>query len=436
MSNLVAKLLYRTLQRLFILCTLGFSACIDSTVSIDTYPSFGGASSIAMDTENIYIGGFQEAAHLTAGWRLEKRDKVSGELNPNFGDNGVLQWNLFFNPSIAYINDMVYENGYLYVVGFVYDRWELHKRSAVTGQLVASFGVNGIVVIPAIVNSLAGENILQMELEGNYLFIAYRNYLLEKRDKNTGVLDSNFANQGYLDTLYRMEGSPCFCIVNSNIYIGNHIWDEVTRTWDSRIESYQVVDGAPNNLFGVEGVMQTTRGASMLVCAANKIFYITTEANNVDNRDLELLVTKVDIASGGPDLSFGVGGSITINPSDLDDYFTTAAIFQNELYLGGTQYSALSGTSKDIWRVDKIAIDTGLHFPNFGTNGSIDSSDVRTDLSQLNGILYDNGVLFMTGVMTVSLDGQAHYWRLEKRDAATGSLITSFGNNGVIFLTR
>lgn len=382
-----------------------------------------------MDIENLYIAGTQHTAGTHHDWRIEKRDKNTGALVESFADFGILSLNADKNELEYYLYDIAYDNGYIFVSGEIGDKWELQKRAADTGALVTTFGDGGRVIQTFYHNQKFVGGISQMEAVGNYIYLAHNENILEKRDIVTGALDLTFGNNGYLTNLAHIQGAPCFCIQNSNIYIGNHILDDLTNTWEVRIESYQAADAQPNLNFGANGLFSVNYHISSLICSASHIYLVQHQADPLDHMDIKSLTAKIEIASGIADITFGVNGTITINPSGGYEHMTTGLIADSSLFLGGYQFSG----DTNIWRIDKIDTLTGNHLADFGLNGFVNSSSLNTVMGRPESMIYENGVLFVAGYMT---DTQVDYWRIEKRDALAGSLVSGFGQSGVVFVAR
>jgi hypothetical protein len=77
-----------------------------------------GAITIAIDSNYMYISGYDNTASGQPEWRIEKRDLVTGALVASFGSNGVVV-NDFGSPTLRdSIRAIEVDSSYVYVAGY------------------------------------------------------------------------------------------------------------------------------------------------------------------------------------------------------------------------------------------------------------------------------------------------------------------------------
>ena len=96
----------------------------------------GEATGITADADYIYVVGNDDST-AERMWRIEKRDKDTGDLVVSFGSNGVVQ----SNPSTGVdgVTAMAIDSTHLYVIGWKlengYKRWHIEIRNKTTGAV-------------------------------------------------------------------------------------------------------------------------------------------------------------------------------------------------------------------------------------------------------------------------------------------------------------
>jgi len=175
------------------------------------------ANSIAIDDTYLYIGGYQYDA---TAWRIEKRSLATGETVTAFGpaNDGVVTVPSTSAGGQAIVSAVKVDGQHLYVGGFdtlgPNNRvWRLEKRDKTTGQLVAAFNSNGVVISDP---NPAGLDVLKaLEIDANYVYAAgydtaaadgKKAWRIEKRNKSDGALVTAFATNG----VYRNHPSAAF----------------------------------------------------------------------------------------------------------------------------------------------------------------------------------------------------------------------------------
>ena len=145
-------------------------------------------------------------------------------------------------------------------------------------------------------------------------------------------------------------------------------------------------------------------------------------------------ITSVSLAAGTADFWFR---DVTVSTSTHTITAGTTAATFNSLQTsdngtvdnpnaGGFMKGALSGTAIT---GGGTAVSDGSLVADFGTIGSIES-DPATGQDQVLGMTGDANNIYIIGFEHIaSFNWQ---WRIEKRDKATGTLVTGFGTDGVV----
>jgi hypothetical protein len=130
---------------------------------------------IVLDSTFMYIAGY-ETSGATVRWRIEKRRRSDGSLETtSFGGagKGFVVSNTATN---AVANAIAIDSNYMYIAG--YDNaaggtfeWRIEKRDLVTGALVTSFGSNGVVVNDFGSPSFS-DSIRAVDVDSSYIYVA------------------------------------------------------------------------------------------------------------------------------------------------------------------------------------------------------------------------------------------------------------------------
>ena len=133
----------------------------------------------------------------------------------------------------------------------------------------------------------------------------------------------------------------------------------------------------------------------------------------------EWRIEKRSLADGGSVSSFGFGGAVTSTGGQALGVATDASF----LYaVGAVEFD--TGT----WRIEKRRLDDGSRDLGFGGAGVITGPD-----QPAYAVLVDGGALYVAGGGYVS--GAVSGWRVEKRSALDGALVSGFGTGGVVTTT-
>ncbi|MCZ6689167.1 MAG: hypothetical protein O7H41_06150 [Planctomycetota bacterium] len=128
---------------------LGFGSGGAQTVDLSS--GYDRAEAIWVDGASIFVAGYEDDGAGDARWRIEKRDSTTGNLDLTFGSGGA-EWNDlslgFDSPDgIAVDATSIYLAGYLATPSFADPAWVIEKRDRMTGSLDPGFGSAGIVIV-------------------------------------------------------------------------------------------------------------------------------------------------------------------------------------------------------------------------------------------------------------------------------------------------
>jgi hypothetical protein len=224
-------------------------ALVPSFDSDGILTSNGSIGSIALDSEFLYIAGGDNSSNPNIyQWRIEKRNKTTGILEPAFDGDGIVVDNPStsddFASSISLDKFCIYVAGYDSSIGDL--QWRIEKRNIITGALETTFDNDGIVLsnpdsYSDMVESITidSENIY---IAGNSLNVNNdHQWYVEKRNKITGELNKDFDDDGIViinpSTAMAVESAYSIVVDNSeNIYIAGSDFSIGFNDFQWRIE--------------------------------------------------------------------------------------------------------------------------------------------------------------------------------------------------------
>jgi hypothetical protein len=132
--------------------------------------------------------------------------------------------------------------------------------------------------------------------------------------------------------------------------------------------------------------------------------------------------------AGQPVTGWGSSGVVTSNPSARDEQPFFMAFNGSTAFVGGTDQSP--GSNNWQWRIEARSRTSGALSSGFGTSGVVTSNPSTGDDVAFACVVH-NGDLFVVGYDESQGLGDLQ-WRIERRSASTGSLVTGFGTGGVV----
>lgn len=278
-------------------------------------------------------------------------------------------------------------------------RWRVEKWDALTGERVRSFGQDGALATNA---SPGDDYISAMAFVGGG-----EGALILAGCDSPGVAEGDRLGSGRED--------------RSN----DDAW---------RIEKRRASDGRLVAEFGDGGIIRVDPSPfndeinAIVLDAGRGHFFLAGWDRVCGRSDRQWRIEKRRLDTGAPVESFGAAGVIQENPSALND--VPAAMVgdpsSGHLFLSGWDNSA--GSKR--WRIEKRRMSDGGLVEGFGRGGvlAFDPSD-DNDVPKAMALDAAEGVLFIGGV---TRPPEGEHWRIEKRRTGDGTLVTEFGNGGVI----
>ncbi|MBU1015185.1 hypothetical protein KKI17_01990 [Patescibacteria group bacterium] len=408
--------------------TFSVSAAVGTKVdgNIHTNP-------MATDSEFLYLAGSD-----ASGWRIEKRRKSDGELveaiHINGWQNGVIQ-----EPITGVAASLEVDGSYLYIGGNSGGDFRLEKRDKITGELLVA--ENGRSV-PLMVDA----RLLEIDQDANALYVlgAVKDvgawgesiWRLEKRGKGDLLPDPNFGDD--LDGDTQKDGAllgtftgfaQALEVSDGAVFSGgyeNVLFSPIQSQW--RLEKRSTADGSLDMGFDGDGFVQsapidsgqTTYLLDIITKDGDNFLYSLGRTNHDPGESNPVLGDKVwriekrNKITGLLINSFDGNGILEEDPSIQGDYIFAGAYDAQYLYLFGIQ-----GNTNNKWRIEKRDKDTGSPIKDFGKlgDGSIIVDFSGTNSEWTEDIAIDSGYIYLFG-----LDFSVPQWRVEKRDIEYGGL--------------
>ena len=117
----------------------------------------------------------------------------------------------------------------------------------------------------------------------------------------------------------------------------------------------------------------------------------------------------------------------TSNPSTGSDDPKGIAVDATGVYVVGRDVATSFPDWE--WRIEKRSLTTGALVTTFGTAGVVQENPSTPTTDYADGVAIDASGLYVVGIDDIT---GSYEWRIEKRNLATGLLITTFGTGGII----
>jgi uncharacterized delta-60 repeat protein/uncharacterized repeat protein (TIGR01451 family) len=315
-----------------------FSSALNNINSNDS------ASHGIMDSQgNLYILGY-----LPNSYPILASINPEGNLNQTFGDNGKK----IYTPKTFSLNRVLIErNGDIYSAGVSYPGDPSLNRNAITktdknGNLIASFGVNGILTFQS---NTTNTQVFELLFDQDSSLLLFSNYI-----DNTSILITKITRNGSVDLSYGNQGS---LLISTN-----------------------------TSLYGNKAVLGNTGS-----------IYISGKADISD-------IFTAKISNQAIDPLFGLNGFVIRSlPNIYPTYPTCSAMgfdSNGNLVLSGFYGSALNGPNSLLFKLSP----TGEAIPEFGSSGFVTLP--YTTFAPQDLILDENDNIFIFG--NTSPDGNTY----------------------------
>ncbi len=159
------------------------------------------------------------------------------------------------------------------------------------------------------------------------------------------------------------------------------------------------------------------------------VYALSNSTTNIRIDSMYLMLGTTNTDTNQCEISFGenTAGRIASNPSAPgSDRIETMKVSGDYIYTAG--YDSVGIDNR--WRIEKRDLSDGDLVSAFGTDGVV-TNDPSTGADQILAIASSSDALFLGGYDTAPGNNQ---WRIEKRDAVDGSLVTAFDTDGFIQL--
>ncbi|MDX9909940.1 MAG: T9SS type A sorting domain-containing protein [Mariniphaga sp.] len=361
-----------------------------------------------------------------------------GDLDPNFGENGVVLTPIGDNYSQA--NGMAIQpDGKIILAGEA--RFGTYKltvaRYNTDGSLDMDFGYEGI-VSTTIEDSDYGECVALQD-DGS-IVVAGRTYdgtdykAIVARYSSIGELDPSFGSSGvaHLNTMNNIEGITIQD--DGKIVVGGYSDDNFAL---ARLN----IDGTIDNSFGDNGYAITVlKDGSELDCNSYiKAIDIQSDGKIVAAGFLFSSITYYDMvvarytSSGQLDAAFAVNGYLTLDLGGLADFGTAVKIQDDDkIVIGGhKEFAIITGVPE--YDAAIVRLDSDGNFDDtFGTNG-IAFFRLNEQATYVEDIAIQNdGKIVFTGQMVTYTEALFDVYSC--RINSDGTLDESFGEDGFIRL--
>ncbi|MHC5021680.1 MAG: IPT/TIG domain-containing protein, partial [Planctomycetota bacterium] len=247
----------------------------------------------------------------------------------------------------------------------------------------------------------------------------------------SGTSDPGFGNSGAVRVFGFSNAvlTPLACLVNgSDLYVVGEDRSIGPPRW--RIERRSTTNGSLHPAFGLGGAVLVTppaggSGMARALATDGTHLYVAGEETGASG-DIWWRVEKRRCSTGALDLTFGINGAITSNPSSGLDRPRALVVAGGALFIGGTD--ALNGGWA--WRIEARSAANGALLAGFGTGGVARSAPSAGN-DELYSLIHSGTGLFAAGSDRNGGSGRAR-WRVERRSPATGLLDPAFGAGGVV----
>ncbi len=334
-------------------------------------------------------------------WFITKRDAITGDLVPEFGEDGEV----VSSPYSPYAYALKVDSSGIYIAGSSDYYWWLEKRDLTTGELIGDFGGTGHVSPESY-----GE-IYDIALSDSAIYlVGYDEYYddesdmwrIEKRDLTTGELIEDFGVDGMV-TENISSGADVINSValdDSGLYIGGFDSspdDDGGGQW--RIEKRNLTNGDLITDFGVDGVVEE----NVAIDYSDHIIEMALDSSglylvgrDMTDNDYQWRIEKRDLINGDLIEDFGVDGVIALNLSD-EDYDEAVDVVLNDYHLYVVGQEHILGPSDTQLRLERRDLTTGALDADFGTAGVINYNPTEYN-DRAYGVVLDNSGVYFSGM--------------------------------------
>jgi hypothetical protein len=329
---------------------------------------------------HLFVGG----SGPDGGWRLEKRDAISGKPDRDFGSRGFIAG----DPETLLVDHILIDNNRqsLYTRINMSLRTDasdrIEKRNLEDGELDLTFGHGGFVEDAYSMLLMDKDTLYSLKQEKYWRKISDssdvkhgdKKITLTVIDKDTGKKSPEIILNATAK-LFTIEDAA---IDGKYLYILLH--ESGTRSTDEYLvfEKRNLQTGKLINNFGNEGVVRIDieyRGHPKHLVLDNNFLYAVDNffpegdkrKNGTSPKNM-LRVKKLSLSSGQPDISFGENGSVLIDPNGSRSSLIDMLLLNDHLYIIGSERNTLD-IDGESWRtkIYKVATDSSEIDTQFDT---------------------------------------------------------------------
>lgn len=320
------------------------------------------AQAVAADSTYLYVVGYEMISGVRK-WRIEKRTLANGSLVTAFGDgfSGVSTSGSTTTNSVA--NSIAIDSANMYIAG--YDtipggsrQWRVEKRSLSSGSLDTAFDADGIVLS----NPSANDDVAYgIAVDANNVYVVGSDetaglgspaWRIETFSSATGtsVAVVSESASGYGGRAYAIA------VDASSMYVVGYDTQVATTNTQWRIEKRNLADSQLVAAFGTSGVIQENPTASdddaHAIALDATYLYVAGYDSGASFGGEQWRLEKRLLTDGSLATSFGTGGIIKSNGSpDLNEPWAIV-VDDSHIYCAGYDTPTLDD---DQWRIEKQA---------------------------------------------------------------------------------
>ena len=181
------------------------------------------------------------------------------------------------------------------------------------------------------------------------------------------------------------------------------------------------IDNSGNSSGSAVGGAFTLNSGFLAITAASDGNFLYVGGHNHDTWRL----AKVNFTTGTAEWTQNS------DPSGGDDRLMDIKIDGTHIYsVGLVEVAPFTDPTERKWRIEKRLMSTGALVASFGTAGAIETANLGD--TPVVSISIDATSMYLTGVVETAPLSGVYTVRLEKRSLTNGSLVSTFGTNGVI----
>jgi len=354
-----------------------------------------------------------------------------GDLDLNFGTDGIVTYDVIGQDD--YINKVLIQNdGKILCMGRTQASWQnddvLMARFLPTGELDPTFGQNGVVITAISSNNDVGNDMVIQD-DGKVLVAGYTTLsndfdLLLLRYKPDGGIDSAFGNNGVLVMDVEEENN----ILQSIELLSDGRILGFGRVGNDLALFQYLSAGIVDNTFGNGGVAVTDLGFDQQIPTDLLVLEngtVLVSASVGPGQEMNAIVCRFT-DDGNLDDGFNTIGwvSLSVNPSFVNLARNVAVTSDGKIIVSGSSYNGASESEVFAARLQS----DGQVDASFG-NGGIVLIDVGLGYDFADAlVLQPDQKILLAGYTN---DGTISNFDILRIDAA-GTLDLAFGNNGVV----